>query len=468
MSYGRRRIYTDAAEITAGNVLDEVNKAFLVHSQNRAEINKLYEYYKNKTAILAKEKEFRENINNKVSEARCLEITNFYKGYIFGEPIQYVRREKSQHNVPDDTLAAAINALNSYMTDANKHSVDSEVGKWMLIAGVGYKMILPNPKWQKGGDEAPFEVYSRDPRNSFIVRGRTIEETPLMSVTYTLNETKEPEFYVYTPESFFVCKQGEIVKEDVNRLGYIPMTEYAAADYLGVFEPVIPLVDAINSLQSNRMDDVVQYVNSFLAILGAQVDEDTYAKLSEWKMLCLPEGSDAKYLSVPLTQSDVQTFKQDLLQAILTVTGVPNRNGGSSTSDTGQAVELRDGWSSAETRAKDIETAFSAAERGHLKIALKILRDSEGTALKLSDIETHFTRRNYENIATKSQVLISMLSNPWVHPEVAYASSGLFADPESAYLQGKAWYEEQERRANEKKVQGNNPKAPASGEGGTE
>ena len=246
------------------------------------------------------------------------------------------------------------------------------------------------------------------------------------------------------------------------------MTEYAAADYLGVFEPVIPLVDAINSLQSNRMDDVVQYVNSFLAILGAQVDENTYAKLSEWKMLCLPEGSDAKYLSVPLTQSDVQTFKQDLLQAILTVTGVPNRNGGSSTSDTGQAVELRDGWSSAETRAKDIETAFSAAERGHLKIALKILRESAGSTLKLSDIETHFTRRNYENIATKSQVLISMLGNSWVHPEVAYAASGLFADPESAYLQGKAWCEEQERRANEKEIQGNDPKAPASGKGGAE
>lgn len=191
-------------------MVEELRKAFAVHLINRNEINRLYEYYTNKTAVLRKTKEFRENINNIVSEARCLEITNFYKGYIFGEPIQYVRREKSRNNVPDDDLAAAINALNSYMTDANKHSVDSEVGKWMLIAGVGYKIILPNPAWQEGGDEAPFEVYSRDPRNSFVVRSRTIEESPLMSVTYTLDERKDPEFYVYTPDRFFVCKQGEV------------------------------------------------------------------------------------------------------------------------------------------------------------------------------------------------------------------------------------------------------------------
>lgn len=78
------------------------------------------------------------------------------------------------------------------------------------------------------------------------------------------------------------------------------------------------------------------------------------------------------------------------------------------------------------------------------------MRDTVGTNLKLSDIEPHFTRRNYENIATKSQVLIAMLNNPWIHPEVAYASCGMFPDPESAYLQGKAWKEEQEKKAIER------------------
>ena len=83
MSYGRRKIFTDATEITAENMVAEVNAAFLVHAGNRNEINELYRYYRNKTAIENKKKEVRENINNKVGEARCLEVTNFYKGYVF-------------------------------------------------------------------------------------------------------------------------------------------------------------------------------------------------------------------------------------------------------------------------------------------------------------------------------------------------------------------------------------------------
>ena len=81
-----------------------------------------------------------------------------------------------------------------------------------------------------------------------------------------------------------------------------------------------------------------------------------------------------------------------------------------------------------------------------MKVALRILRDKGGTRLRLTDITSHFTRRNYDNIASKSQVLIAMLNNPKIHPEVAYASCGMCADPESAYLQGMAYYEEQMKK----------------------
>jgi hypothetical protein len=142
----------------------------------------------------------------------------------------------------------------------------------------------------------------------------------------------------------------------------------------------------------------------------------------------------------------VQTLKNDIYNAILTICGVPNRNGGTSTSDTGSAVILRDGWEAAEARAKATEEIFKSSEKEFLKIALRILRDTVGTKLRLSDITPHFTRRNYDNIASKSQVLITMLNNPKIHPEVAYASCGMFPDPESAYLQGMAYYEEQMKK----------------------
>ena len=47
MSYGRRKIFSDASEITATNVVEEVNAAYLVHTENRNGINELYRYYRN-------------------------------------------------------------------------------------------------------------------------------------------------------------------------------------------------------------------------------------------------------------------------------------------------------------------------------------------------------------------------------------------------------------------------------------
>jgi SPP1 family phage portal protein len=450
MSYGRRRIFTDATEITSENVVEEVRKAALVHASNRAEIEKLYEYYRGKTAILSKKKEIREKINHKVNENRAYEVVSFHKGYTFGEAIQYVRRENSASGRIDDDIAADINALNGYMSDADKAACDNELAEWLYVGGTSYRLTLANPAWEKGGDEPPFVVYALDPRQTFVVYSSGVDKRPVFAVNYVEREHNEKVYGVYTENFYYEFSEFGNVTTKANTLGIIPIIEYPAdTPRLGVFEIVLPLLDALDELQSNRMDDVVQYVNSILAIIGGQVDEETYKRIKEWTMLCLPEGVDAKYLSATMNQNDVQTLKDDLYQSILTITGVPNRNGGSSTSDTGSAVIMRDGWQAAEARAKATELVFKRSEKGFLRLILRILRDTVGTKLRLTDIETHFTRRNYENIASKSQVLISMLDNPWIHPETAYASCGMFPDPESAYLQGKAWHDENEKKMKE-------------------
>lgn len=447
MSYGRKKIYTDTSIITAENVVDEVNKAYATHSANRADIEKLWNYYRGNTKIQLKEKEVRPEINHKVCENRAYEIVSFHKGYVYGEPIQYVRRENATDNREDDAIATDINALNGYMSDANKTACDNSIAEWMYVAGVGYRLTLANKIWTADGDESPFEMYSLDPRRTFVVYSSDVDEHAVMAV-YVSQKEHSKVFSVYTPEWFYKFEElSGNVEQKRNTLGMIPIVEYPADNArLGVFEIVVPLLDSLDELQSNRMDDIVQTVNSILAILGGELNKEVADKLGEYKMLNLPDGVDAKYLVASLSQSDVQTLKEDLVQACFEICGVPNRNGGTSTSDTGSAVVLRDGWQSSEARAKATEEIFKSSEKQSLKIVLRILRDTVGTKLRLTDITPHFTRRNYDNIASKSQVLIAMLNNPKIHPEVAYASCGMFADPESAYLQGMSYYEEQMKK----------------------
>jgi SPP1 family phage portal protein len=314
----------------------------------------------------------------------------------------------------------------------------------MLIAGVCNRMTLPNPLWTADGDESPFRLYCLDPRSSFVVKSSGVDRIPMFAVYYVKRRDGRVIFNVYTRNKFFKFVEGvKGLEYQPHALGMVPIVEYPAdTARLGVFEIVMPLLDALNELQSNRMDDIVQFINSFLAILGAELNEETYQKLNDWKTLCLPEGTDAKYLSTALNQADIQTLKDDFYQAILTICGVPNRNGGSG-GDNGVAVIYRDGYATAESRAKATETAFEEPEREMLKLVLRIMRDTVGTNLKMSDIEPHFTRKNYENIAAKSQVLIAMLNNPKIHPELAFQYCGMFSDPASAYLQSKAYYDEQ-------------------------
>jgi hypothetical protein len=64
--------------------------------------------------------------------------------------------------------------------------------------------------------------------------------------------------------------------------------------------------------------------------------------------------------------------------------------------------------------------------------------------LKLSAVDIRFTRRNYEDIQAKAQVLIQMLSNDKIHPKLAFTHCGMFTDSELAYNDSMKWYKDQE------------------------
>lgn len=434
--FGRTQIYTDVPLITAENVVPVLERALLVHAQNQNEIEYLWNYYRGKTPILDKKKEVRESINHKINVNRANEAVTFKRGYGFGEPIQYIRRGS------DDSQSDEVQTLNEYMFLAGKHAKDSELAEWMYVCGLGMRMSLP------GNDEdEPLRVYTLDPRYSFVVRYNGLGEPVVMGVKTIVKEDKQPVHSVYTRDMYYEIENGVITKSEPHVLGDVPIFEYPANKArLGCFEIALPLLDALNEVESNRLDDVEQFVNSFLALLGGTIDDETAKKLNEYKMLCLPEGVDAKYLSVALHQSDVQILSDNLYDAFLTICGIPNRNGGSSTSDTGAAVVFRDGWQMAESHMKSTELEFKESEKRFLKLSLRILKDMVGLDLALKNIEIKFSRRNYDNLQTKSQVLVSMLNNPKIHPELAFIHSGLFLDPESAYLQSKTWWEEQEAK----------------------
>ena len=115
----------------------------------------------------------------------------------------------------------------------------------------------------------------------------------------------------------------------------------------------------------------------------------------------------------------------------------------SSDSSNNGAALTKNGWEHCETHAKAFELSFKESEIEMLKLVLKIVGQLEGIELSVKDLDIHFTRRNYENLLVKSQVLTTMLAQDKIAPKLAFEASGLFTDPEGAFAESMKWYESQ-------------------------
>jgi SPP1 family phage portal protein len=440
---GRRVIKTSVSEITSDNVVDVLHKALGTHELNRSEIDYLWNYYRGKQPILHRTKEVRPEICNRIVENRANEIVSFKVGYLCGEPIQYVGRNG------DESTAKAITALNELMFAEDKATKDQEIVEWQMICGTAYRLVLPDEK--RDEDEAPFELYTLDPRDTFVVYSSEIGNKPLMGVKYYKDDNDILRFSVYTENRYYLIENDILKEEKQHALDMIPIFEYPANNArLGSFEIVLPLLDKINNIESNRMDGMEQTIQAFIKFVNCDITAEDFKELKELGAIKVKSvdgaNADVDVVNNDLNQDQSQTLKDDAYSAILTICGIPNRNGGSSTSDTGAAVLLRDGWSLAEARAKDSEHMFKKSEKKMLKLVLRICRDLGDVDLGLKDIDMKFTRRNYEAIQSKSQVLVSMLQQPKIHPMLAFTHCGLFTDPESAYAMSMKYHEEEQEK----------------------
>ena len=441
--HGRRMITTDVAEITAANVVEVLEEAMKLHEKNRSEIDYLWKYFKGDQPILTRTKTVRPEICNRIVENRANEIVSFKVGYLCGEPIQYIGRNS------DEAISKGVGTLNEYMFLVDKPALDQEVVEWGMICGTANRMVLANDAYEVDSDEAPFDMFTLDPRDSFVVYSNEVKRRRMMGVKYNTDVFGQKTFSVYTDSQYFTIKDGKVQESASNPLGTVNIFEYPANNArLGAFEIVLPLLDAINNIESNRLDGIEQFVQAFVKFINCEITKEQFEELREAGGIMVKsldgQPADVDIVTSELNQQQTQTLKEDVYKAILSICGLPSMSDGStSDSSNNGAVILKNGWQGAETRAKDSELMFKRSEKEVLKLVLKLCDGLADLKLKLKDIDMKFSRRNYDNILSKSQVLVSMLQQPKIHPLLAFTHCGMFSDPESAYTMSNEYYEEQ-------------------------
>lgn len=468
MLFGRRIIYTPYESVNRDNIIQILSQSLAYHLENADDIEYLYSYYRGIQPILFREKKVRKDINNKIVENHANSIVQFRAGYLLEHPIQYVARK-------DTTNEDSVEYINDCMMLENKETRDKEIANWQAICGTSYRLSLPNKRFEMGVN-SPFKIYKTDPRQSFVVYTTAVGNEAVLGVVIYLrkNDKDEDELVcqAWSKDTYYEWVRGEeeLRIEQPHIYGGIPLIEYPFnQDRIGAFELVIKLLDGINLLQSNRLDGVEQFIQALLIFKNVDITSDDLTKLLELGAIKIKDDGEitanVEYLTKELNQEQVQKLKDDMLEVVYKICGMPLGKGGSVGNSQG-AVIMRDGWSEVEAKTQETELMFKQSEREFLKIALNYTRILTGGKYQVSlgDMDIKFTRRNYENIMQKAQVLDLMLKNPKIAPRLAFVVCGLFGDSEQAYEESKAYYIEELKKAqvnveggNDNENQTNNP-----------
>ena len=294
------------------------------HQDARERLNRLDKHVHNEHAIL--ERNRGDKPNNRLIHNYARYIVKMASGYLIGSPVSYAAESQKQ------ALTAVMDEYKRFDASA----VDMELARDASKFGRAVELLYPS------ATARPCSA-AVDPRNAFVCYDDTVEKRPLFGVHYTrrIKLNGEPGQWrvdVYTDnrvENYLVDSLDDLIiavpSSRYHYFGSIPINEYwNDEDEAGDFEWVMTLIDALDVLQSDRINDKEQFVNALLVLVGCTLEPDEKDRtpreqIKQDGILKIPgQGADAKYLTLTLDEDGVETLKKSIKEDIHKLSLVPD------------------------------------------------------------------------------------------------------------------------------------------------
>ena len=313
--------------------------------------------------------------NNKITVSYGRKIANTTKNYMFNKPINY--------NAEDVQYMTQLNEI--FFSNENQDKAEN-IGEDLIVFGVAYKLFyfkenegkIPSYSIIKGSEIIPVYDYDIEPKLICGIRFYTIVDNLDTSNTKTMIEVYyDINLIKYEVEGTTINETTMMRGEETLPHGFlnVPLVVYGDEYQLGVFEPVIKIIDAIDNITSQDMNEIDKFELAYLVLTGQKLDPDDKDKIKERRFFELETDSTLEYL----TKTIDGEFRGNVLDFLVSEahkqSGVPDFASKEFAAESGIALLYK--LMGFENLASSIEKVFKKGEQDSIFIINSVTYDAE-------------------------------------------------------------------------------------------
>lgn len=383
-------------DITADVVQEYIEK----HRTTLARLTALNNMYKGDAAIFERANKEAYKPDNRISVNYAKYITDTFCGFFNGIPV------KKKHE--DVSFTEAIEKFDN---EQDMQDEDAELVKLVSIFGHAFELLYQD-------EYALTNIASVSPVEMFVVYDDSIAKKPLFAVRHGVNlRSEQVEGTLYTESSVvdFIGNSDGVVfgEENINVYSGLPVIEYVFnKERVGIFETVKSMIDAYDKATSEKTNDVDYFSDSYLKIIGAELDEKNLELIRDNRVINIPfatEGVQIEFLDKPDSDAQTENLLNRLDRHIFQIAMTANISDESFGSSSGVALAYK--LQPMNNLAAAFERKFQAGMNKRYKLFASLITNVPATLSSAwRDIEYKFTRNMPKNVLEEAQTAVQLAS----------------------------------------------------------
>lgn len=361
-------------------------------------LKKYKNYYDGIQDILKKKYSDESKPCNKTVINYCKNITDSYNGYLA------TPGHISYSSESDITDIMDILRYNDF------ESQDSQLIHTALVHGVSHELMFID-------SDAKTRFKLIDPLTCFGIYDNSLTADLLYFVRfYKMNDwdDKDQDYAldVYNDKSVkhYIMKGFEsfpvFQSEEPHYFGQCPANILVMPNEESIFDCIMSEQDSINELLSAEIDDYAAFCDAYLVIEDAELDDETVKTMKENRVLQLPVGAKAYWLTKAANDAQVENILRRLHDSIYRTAQCPDFSSESFVGGVSSGIAIQYRLTGMETRAGTIEAEAKKALQRRIEILCGVASLKLGEEV-FRDIDIKFTRNIPADMTQVSQMINS-------------------------------------------------------------